>query len=348
MPAISKIDENFSVQTTLKIDNLKFYNIENEPFTVYGVFSENGKYRRLPEKVAKAVSEGVDALHVHTAGGRVKFITDSPFVAIKAVMNSVSKMPHMPITGSAGFDLYVGRKEVYHKTFIPPFDIEYGYEDAVYFSTKKLREITINFPLYSGVSELFIGLDKNAVVKKSAGYKNKKPIVFYGSSITQGGCASRPGTSYESIISRSLQTDYINFGFSGSAKAEDEITNYINTLDMSVFVYDYDHNAPDIEHLEKTHQKMFLAIRKNHPDLPVVMMSRPKYVLDETEKQRLEIIRKTYNDAVSSGDRNVYLLDGAQLMKYAKNDGTVDGCHPNDAGFLSMAKALIPVLRKIL
>ena len=78
------------------------------------------------------------------------------------------------------------------------------------------------------------------------------------------------------------------------------------------------------------------------------MMSRPKYVLDETEKQRLEIIRKTYNDAVSAGDRNVYLLDGAQLMKYAKNDGTVDGCHPNDAGFLSMAKALIPVLRKIL
>ena len=125
------------------------------------------------------------------------------------------------------------------------------------FDKKTEREITINFPLYSSVADLYIGLDETAVLKKSLGYKHKKPIVFYGSSITQGGCASRPGNAYESIISRALQTDYINLGFSGNAKAEDEIAQYIKDLDMSVFIYDYDHNAPNLKHLEDTHQRMF-------------------------------------------------------------------------------------------
>lgn len=165
---------------------------------------------------------------------------------------------------------------------------------------------------------------------------------------TQGGCASRPGNAYESIVSRALQTDYINLGFSGSAKAEDTIAQYIKHLDMSVFVYDYDHNAPTLQHLENTHQKMFLTIRENNPDLTILLLSRPKYSLDEVEKQRLAVIRKTYADAVAAGDQNTYFIDGSTLMKYARNDGTVDGCHPNDLGFHSMAKGLIQQLKSLI
>ena len=117
---------------------------------------------------------------------------------------------------------------------------------------------------------------------------------------------------------------------------------------MSVFVYDYDHNAPSVEHLKETHQKMFMTIRKAQPNLPIVMLSRPKYRLQGMDQPRLEIIKKTYTDALAAGDRNVYFIDGPTLMKYAKNEGTVDGCHPNDLGFYSMAKVLIPVLRKLL
>ncbi len=345
---ISQIDRNFAVQTSLNIDNIRFHNIQDAPFFVYGVFLENGKYRRLPEQVAKTVSEGVYNLHTHTAGGRVKFITDSSFVAIKAVMPSVGKMPHFALTGSAGFDLYVGKKEEYCASFVPPFNISDGYERVIHFDHSAEREITINFPLYSSVADLYIGLDENAVVKKSSGYKHKKPIVFYGSSITQGGCASRPGNAYESIVSRALQTDYINLGFSGSAKAEDAIAQYIKDLDMSVFVYDYDHNAPTLQHLEDTHQKMFLTIRENNPELPILILARPAYNLNEAEKKRLAIIEKTYTDAVAAGDRNTYFIDGPTLMKYAKNDGTVDGCHPNDLGFHSMAKVLIRQLKSLI
>ena len=345
---ISQIDRNFSIQTSLNIDNIRFYNIQEAPFFVYGVFFENGKYRRLPEQVAKAVSDGVYNLHIHTAGGRIKFITDSSFVAIKTVMSAVGKMPHFALTSSAGFDLYVGKKEEYCASFVPPFNISDGYESVIHFADSAEREITINFPLYSSVADLYIGLDENAVVKKSSGYKHKKPIVFYGSSITQGGCASRPGNAYQSIVSRALQTDYWNLGFSGSAKGEPEIAQYIAGLDMSVFVYDYDHNAPTLEHLEATHQKMFSLIREQNPDLPILILSRPKYRLTETEQKRLAIIKRTHDEAIAAGDQHTHMIDGPTLMRYAKNDGTVDIHHPNDLGFHSMAKVLIPQLRALL
>ncbi len=348
MRNISQIDRNFVVQTTLNMDNIKFYDIQDEPFSLYGVCFENGAYRRLPENIAKAVSEGVYSLHLHTAGGRVKFITNSRFVAINAVMPGIGKMPHFALTGSAGFDMYTGKKEEYYASFVPPFNVSNGYESVIHFDNRAQREITINFPLYSCVSALYIGLEEGAVLKKSSGYKHKKPIAFYGSSITQGGCASRPGNAYESIVARKLQTDYWNLGFSGNAKAEDAIAQYISTLDLSVFVYDYDHNAPSLSHLKDTHQKMFLTIRKRNPQLPIVILSRPKRTLNDEEKQRMAIIKKTYTEAVAAGDKNTYFIDGPTLMKYAGNDGTVDSSHPNDLGFYSMAKVLVGQLKSLI
>ena len=129
---VSQIDKNFVVKTSLNIDHIRFYDINRDPFSLYGVFFENGLYRRMPETVAQAVSTGVHRLHCHTAGGRVKFTTNSRYVAIKAVMTAVGKMPHFALTGSAGFDLYVGRKEKYYNTFEPPFDISDGYESVCY------------------------------------------------------------------------------------------------------------------------------------------------------------------------------------------------------------------------
>ena len=296
----------------------------------------------MPESVAQNVSKGVYAFHSNTAGGRVRFITDSPYVAIYTQMDSLGKMSHFALTGSIGFDLYADNR--YVKSFVPPFDIESGYEGIIEFEESKQRQITINFPLYSNVKELYIGLKDGSSLKEAEPYKNKKPIVYYGSSITQGGCASRPGMSYQAIISRTFNYDYINLGFSGNAKAEDEMIEYIKNLDMSIFVYDYDHNAPSVEHLEKTHEKMFKAIRDKQPLLPVIIMSRPKHFLSEEEKIRRSIIETTYLNAVSAGDKNVYFIDGDALTELCEDSGTVDNCHPTDFGFASMAKALTKVI----
>jgi hypothetical protein len=147
-----------------------------------------------------------------------------------------------------------------------------------------MREITINFPLYSEVNELYIGLMRDSLVLESAPYRIEKPIVYYGSSITQGGCASRPGNAYEALVTQALGINHINLGFSGNAKGEKEISEYICSLDMSAFVYDYDHNAPDIEHLKNTHERMFKEIRASHKDVPIIIMTRPKYTLTSEEK----------------------------------------------------------------
>lgn len=346
MSDISKIDSNFAVKTKIDKEDIKFYNIDESPFKVYGVFKENGKYRRMPETVAKSVSEGVYVLHTNTAGGRVRFVTDTPYIAIYAKMDGLGKMSHFALTGSIGFDLYVDN--YYVKTFVPPFDIEDGYESIFEFGKKEKREITINLPLYSNVNELYIGLQEKSLLTEATPYENSKPIVYYGSSITQGGCASRPGMSYQSIVSRTFNYDYLNLGFSGNAKAEDEMIEYIKNLDMSAFVYDYDYNAPTVQHLEKTHEKMFKAIREKNPFLPVIMMSRPKQFLTEEEKMRRKIIETTYLNAVSAGDENVYFIDGEMLTELCKDSGTVDNCHPTDFGFVSMAKALTEVIHSII
>lgn len=347
---ISKIDKNFSTSSIIQKDNMNFYNVLSEPFNVYGVFYENSKFRRLPEDVAKNVSVGVLHLHDKTAGGRVRFKTDSQHIAIIAKMHNISKASHFSLSGTAGFDLYtkINDKYSYENTFIPPFDIEDGFESTIDLKSKRIRDITINFPNYSGVSDLLIGIDEGSILCEGDKYIDKKPIVFYGSSITQGGCASRPGNAYQAILSREFDFDYINLGFSGNAKGEKEIADYIASLDMSIFVYDYDHNAPSVEYLEQTHERMFLHIREKQPDLPIILMSRPEYNLSGSGPQRRKTVETTFNNAINRGDKNVYFIDGPQLMALAGNNGTVDNCHPNDLGFMSMAKALQPFFEKLL
>ena len=344
MKTISEIDKNFKLESKINKSDIEFFDVQCSPFKIYGLIYEDNKFRRMPKSVAEAVSDGVNYLHTNTAGGRVRFKTDSPYVAIHAKMANVGKMPHFALSGSCGFDLY--EDNTYRGTFMPPFDLNNGYESVIELSTKKLREITIHFPLYSNVEALYIGISEESQLLPPSEYALDKPVVFYGSSITQGGCASRPGTSYDNIVCRELDLDHINLGFSGNARAEDVMAEYISNLDMCAFVYDYDHNAPTCEHLEKTHKKMFDTIRKKHPTLPIIIMTRPKYTLTRDEKQRREIIKRTYLSAIDNGDNNVYFINGTELMRLCKNEGTVDNCHPTDLGFFSMAKAVIKVLKK--
>lgn len=348
MDEFSKIDKNFDVKTKLDLEDVHFYSALEEPFSLHGVFYRDGRFRRMPAKVAESVSASVFKLHTHTAGGRIRFKTDSDFIAIKAVMPQIVKRSHFALTGTAGFDLYVGSEERYVKTFVPPITIEDGFESVIEIKKGEMLEYTINLPLCSEISELYIGLKNSASVLPPSSYKHKKPIVFYGSSITHGGCASRPGNSYESRVSRALQADFVNLGFSGSCRAEEEMAHYIKTLDISAFVYDYDHNSKTPQYLADTHQKFFRIIRDAQPDLPILIMSRPEYVLKGNALRSKEIIEKTYLDAKACGDQNVYFLDGPTLMKLAGFDGTVDGCHPNDLGFYSMAEAVTEVLKAIL
>lgn len=335
-----------SVQT----DDVRFYNIADDIFAVSGVFKENGLYRRLPEEIAKTVNPGVSEYHSVTSGGRVRFKTDSSYIAIRVKMGIVNLDSNAPVSANAGFDLYERKnsRQYFVGNFMPPFEMTETYEDIIKLQGGELKEYVINFPMWSEVAELYIGLQKDARLEKADDYTIKTPVVFYGSSITMGKCFSRPGCSYENILSQRLDFEYINLGFGGSAKGEQEIADYIAGLDMSAFVLDYDWNAPNVDYLKETHEKFYKTVRNAHKDIPIIMMSRPKYYLLEQEKLRRQVVEETYRKALER-DENVYFIPGNTLMDdKVRDNGTVDGVHPNDAGFMSMANAIEPVLRKAL
>ncbi|MBR5586964.1 MAG: hypothetical protein IKW02_03285 [Clostridia bacterium] len=345
---ISKIDKNFNVKKTVDMTGMKVYDVLESPFKVYGVIPPNEKedqFVRLPGEVSEKVSNWVHMLHTCTAGGRVKFATNSGKIAIRAYMPNMFKMSHYALTGSIGLDLYADNKFV--KTFVPPFDIENGYE-SVLATDGEMHEYTINMPSYAAVSRLYVMLEEGAELKEAAPYRDLKPIVYYGSSITQGGCSSRPGNTYQNVVVRRTNIDYVNLGFSGAAKAEDAIAEYIAGLDMSLFVFDYDHNAPTLEHLENTHEKMFKTIRAKNPDLPIICVSKPDKTSD-WEKRR-EVIRKTVENAKAAGDKNVYFIDGQSFSALCDEPDaiTVDGCHPNDLGFAMMGKVIGEKIEEII
>ena len=336
------IDKNFIVAAPDSAQTV-FFDVARPPFTVHGLLHDETGYYRLPPAVAAAANSGVQQLNLDTAGGRVRFLTDADRLVLRAGLRHVTKMPHFAITGSVGFDLYADN--VYRGTFVPPMDVETGYTSELLLGEGGMREITVHFPLYSGVTKLELGVPAGSKLKEAPPYRVPKPVVYYGSSITQGGCASRPGNAYQNILSRSLSCDHINLGFSGSAMGEPCMANYIAGLEMSAFVLDYDHNAPDPAHLEATHAAFFRAVREKHPTLPVFLLSRPQPNPNEDELLRREIVKRTWETAAQAGDRNVFFVDGTQMLRlFGGDSGTVDNCHPNDLGFYCMAKTLEPLL----
>lgn len=351
---IQNIDKNLKVSTSVNKSDIVFYDCRDSRFELYGLIydtNEDGHFVRIPQEIANAANSGVSSLNACTAGGRLRLKTNSSYIAVNTELTRISKMPHMTLAGSLGFDLYeiIDGKEKYFRSFIPPFTVESSYEAVIDFPDSRERELLINFPLYSGVKRLHIGLAENAHTAPPSRYEYTVPIVYYGSSITQGGCASRPGNSYQQMISRRLNCDYINLGFSGSAKGEQVIAEYIAGLKMSVFVYDYDHNSPSVEHLKHTHKAMFDTVRKAQPDLPIIIVSWTPTTRHADTDKRFEVIKQTYDIAKAENDKNVYLIDGRHLFDGICDDnGTVDGVHPNDWGFAAMARGIGDAIEKVI
>ncbi len=348
---ISKIDANLALPGKVEREDLVWMDASAAPFVTYGAV-QTSPYLRMPVEAAETVSEGVRALCTNTAGIRVRFCTDSPYIAIRAEWDGQTKFPHMPVTGVCGFDLYRVAKsddrQFFVKSFVPPVSCANGYE-SVLGVTGEMDDYVLNLPLYNNVSRLLIGVREGSRFQTPKGYRNELPAVFYGSSITQGGCASRPGNCYQNFLSRTLNMDYVNLGFSGRGRAEDTMIEYLAGLEMSVFVSDYDHNAPDAAYLNATHEKLYRGIRAKHPDVPYVMISRPDYWDSASDRERRTVVMQTYQKALAEGDRNVYFLDGATIFAGDEFDAcTVDCVHPNDLGFYRFYKALLPIFERLI
>lgn len=353
--SIEQLDPNFIISEEITEENIVWLDAKTVPFSLHGIFYDDSMqcFLRMSASVAETVSKGVADLNHCTAGGRIRFVTDSDFIGIKAVQKNRPGMRHMPRTGQSGFDLYRKKegdlRPFYYTTFKPAVTCIDGFSASLQ-TDGVLAEYTLNFPLYDKVSEVYIALRKGCRIEAPRPYQHPKPVLFYGSSITQGGCATRPGNSYQGMLSVLLDTDYINLGFSGNAKGEPAMAEYIAKQEMSVFVCDYDHNAPNAEYLEQTHLPFYRIVRAAQPNLPIVFVSAPDVGKEHQYAPRRAVVRKTYETAIAEGDRNVYYIDGSTFYHAIDlwDCTTVDGIHPTDLGFYLMAKGMEKVLKSLL
>ena len=351
-------DPNF-----LKVDTVDeatdWYKVTREGFDIYGSVPDGELLTlRMPREVAATVNKRVLGQCVYGAGVRLRLKTNSKRLSFK-VEYGEGRVPSVcTATLCFGFDIYrlEGNKERYIHTFCPPsenFDGESATYSRLISRDENEYTYTVNFPHYASVKSITLGLDKGATLKEGDPYVNEAPIVFYGSSITHGASASNPGNTYENFISHKYNYDYVNLGFAGSACGEITMADYIAGLDMSLFVFDYDHNAKTPEDLENTHFKMYEAVRRKNPTVPYIMITRPDFWTQQNMREhilaRRDVIMRSYLKARELGDKNVYFIDGLSFNagEY-KYEATVDGIHPGDHGFVNMARCIGDVVKYVL
>ena len=343
-------------------EKIHFFNCLEEPFSLHGFHmpKELGSFTRMPYSFDddKTLKEGITHWMRTTTGGRVRFITDSPVIHIHSYCPYYFRMGNVGEASVHGFDMYVSSpekngKSVYAKTFFPTgiTNEKLDFEGSFDFGSSEKREITLYFPLFSGVDKLLIGLKEGCFLSAPNSYKTEKPMVFYGSSVTHGASASRPGMTYPAILSRWLGCDFINLGFNGSDWGEATIAEYISALPMSAYIHGYGYNEPSLEDYPDKHYRFYKIIRGKNPELPIIMMSSPVEISIQEKASGMRLAEKrkgvmsSYIRALQDGDTNVYFVDGfSGLGDEMATDATVDGTHPTDLGFWNIAKKLYPIL----
>ncbi|MFZ4775166.1 MAG: SGNH/GDSL hydrolase family protein [Terrimicrobiaceae bacterium] len=329
------------------------------PFRLSGFpwFDRDGVYRRLPVLPAGRIECAVSELADCTAGGQVAFQSDTRHLAVRVKLAGPATMNHMPATGQCGFDLYLGEpgRQRYHNTV--RYDIrETGYEVELFEHPESaLRTFTLNFPLYQGVKEVQIGLCPEARVLAPPAWSDDRPVIIYGTSITQGGCASRPGLAYTNIASRALNREIINLGFSGNGCGHPEVLGLMAEIPQpGLWVLDYDANAGSHDALRKSLPIALEVLRAARTDVPILVVSRIVWARDFSHAEsarnreiRAAIQREAVAQARAAGDSHIHFLDGGHLLGADADECTVDGVHPNDLGFVQIARALAPELQRL-
>ncbi len=367
--------------------------------SIAGVSSDvdKGKYKFVKDsydedtgKTSYSFTNNVYSHAREAAGGRIRFSTDSSYVSIEATLqNWYLGYAKTMKDGKYGFDVYVDTEE--GSTYAGTISVEtYPTTDGrsvdkdglvtvqgkVEFDTAEMRNLTIYFPITIETKSVKVGVATGSTIAEHAiPYEENQKIVFYGSSITQGGAVTKPGNTYVNTVGRNLNMEYHSLGMWGSAKGQLAFAEYIadpnnvDTKNMTAFVFDYDHNNKTVKDLdgskipetdpvewtENEYYPFYETIRAAYPNIPIILVTRPNNHLDvqnaespdeySTAGEMKAFIRAAYERAKADSDANIHFVDGESFFNYSTGY-LADNVHPNDAGQARMAEVMTAVLER--
>ena len=358
---IGKIDPYMAIPEADE-SGIKFHSPFEKPFRLAGSAFQHlmgHNFRRMPFE--PFVSEGVARLAAYTSGMQLQFKSTSKRVVIKAELLHNSLMHHMPQTGSSSFDIYVGGPGNWQLVTSATHDLQSIEFTSEVFNRPEpgWREYLINFPLYNGVKSVWIGLEDDAEILPPTPWSVDKPVVVYGTSITQGGCASHPGGAWTNILSRWHNAEFYNFGFSGNGRGEPAAAEILASIpDPHSFILDYEANAHNAG-IRNTLEKFLDILRSKHPQVPITVISKAPHGRgivafgandrDADTCEDIFLARQFQEEVIAkrraAGDTNLYFVNGINLLGLDWGECMMDGCHFNDLGFYRFAENLNKYIR---
>lgn len=310
-------------------------------------------FDRLPATAQSAVTPNVWNLSRDSAGMVARFRTNSPSIHVHYKLTKEKlAMPHMPATGVSGIDLYArdeaGKWKWVQVTSPAAQEVK---AEIIKGLAEGPREYAAYLPLYNGVEFMSIGVEAGTEFEPLA--PREKPIVFYGTSITHGACASRPGMVHTAILGRKLDMPIVNLGFSGNGKMDEAVGNFLTQVDAAAYVIDC---LPNMGPADVTAKCVPLVrqLRSAKPDTPIVLVEDRRFTNDWIlpAKQKFHTdnhaaLKAAYESLTDAGVENLHYIHGDKLYG-DDTEGATDASHANDLGFMRQAEQFEPILRKAL
>jgi len=308
-------------------------------------------YWRVPAKAEQMATKAVWNLSKQSAGLMLRFKTDATVIKVRHTVTNALAMPHMTAVGTSGLDLYVVNNGAWQWAGVTQ-PKEKTYEATILSGASgEYQEYALYLPLYNVTESLEVGVAPEASFEKLPP-RQEKPIVYYGSSIAQGGCASRPGMAFIAMLGRQLNHKILNLGFSGSAKMEPDLADLFAEIDAEMYVIDaFPNMTPEL--IRENAEEFLSRLTRLRPDVPILLVDARKFDNAPLIKDRNDSfyykqteVKKVYEKIVRTR-KNVYYLPGDTLLG-TDGESTVDGSHPTDLGMMRMTESLLPIMKKIL
>ncbi len=352
---IATWDPNMAVEKAVVTNGVKWIDGKYLPIEGRAFNDVEHYYDRLPSGVTTNVNGGVRSMKHHTSGMLFRFVTDSKRLHIKWVPYSKGlSMDHMPATGVSGIDVYRWDTQLGRWCYVRTGRITNPNGATCDVHWTPGTPCIVNLPLYNGVRSFELGIDPTATIKPYAHKSGiEKPVVFYGTSITHGGCCSRPGLGFVNMVGRDLEVPVVGLGFSGSGVMEFEMSEHLARIDASCYVLDCLWNmgmksqgGRPGRNVDENYEPFIRNLRAKRPNVPIVMAERCDVWCNGPNAQD-RYIRALYEKLVAEGWKNLVYLP-KDKMYTGDFEGTVDGCHPNDLGMRSMADAFGAAVKQAL